>query len=79
MCLAGIDPPRSSAVELRVTDAPEVARLCNTCAVLCDSESELVASLLRSCADLLMRQHLMLQQANLVPRTEFQQHGSAHE
>lgn len=63
-------------VELQLSDVPEVARLCNTCSVLCEVDSPLVASLLRSCSDLLMRQHLMLQQASLVPRQHFQESGS---
>ena len=64
--------------EMRVADAPALAHLCNTLAVLCEDNADLTAAILRTCSDLLMRQHVMLLQANLVPRAELQQSGSTH-
>lgn len=78
MDAAEADALEALALQLMVSDAPTVARLCNACAVACEGESDFTATLLRDCADLLLRQHLMLQQASLLPRVEFQQSGSTH-
>jgi hypothetical protein len=66
------------ARQLEVTDAPDIAYLANACAVLCEGESDYTAALLRSCGDLLIRQHIMLLQANLLPRQELEPTGSTH-
>lgn len=61
-----------------IADVRSIARLCQTCMVLCESEAESVGILLGVACDLLLRQQLMLEQAKLVPRQEFEQRGSTH-
>jgi hypothetical protein len=74
MCLAGMQP----AEQLQIEDALELARLCNIMAGNCGKEHRAIRAILLASCDLLTRQHLMLRQANLVPRVEFQDQGSAH-
>ena len=63
-----------------VADALKLAHLCNTLVVLLeqDGDADMTAALLRTCTDMITRQHLMLQQANLLPRIDCQPTGSTH-
>ncbi|HYE70641.1 MAG TPA: hypothetical protein VD932_03865 [Aquabacterium sp.] len=63
---------------LNINDALQIARLCQSCALLCEGDAHRVGILLATACDLLLRQHLMLEQANLLPRQEFQRTGSTH-
>lgn len=59
-----------------VADVPKIAQLCQTCAALCEDEAQSVAILLAVTCDLLLHQHLMLEQAKLLPVQEYT--GSTH-
>lgn len=67
-----------SATGLTIADSMGIAMLAHECALAHEADLPRVALLLAAAADLLSRQHLMLQQANLVPRVEILATGSTH-